>query len=156
TSRPFATVGTLGAGTTGGHGPETVNGSTVALPFGLDPATTPVLGSYGHPGNAHLTTDWYQLPDRADSPLLVFATAGAVTSVDANGVTIPGQSVVVQFGRTGADGDFEQVGPDVLPIDPGPTIANRPWRNLRVPMDAAPAGATVMRLVIDDTNLGAM
>ncbi|GAA3948016.1 arabinosyltransferase EmbA [Gordonia caeni] len=156
TSRPFSTVGTLGAGTTGGQGPRTVNGSTVALPFGLDPATTPVLGSFGYPGNAHLTTDWYRLPDRADSPLLVFATAGAVTSVDANGVTVPGQSLVVQFGETGADGEFVQVGRDVLPIDPGPRIANRPWRNLRVPMDAAPANATAMRLVIDDTNLGAM
>lgn len=156
TSRPFSTVGTLGAGTTGGVGPETVNGSTVALPFGLDPSTTPVLGSYGHPGNAHLTTDWYQLPDRGTSPLLVFATAGAVSSIDARGVRVPGQSLVVQFGRSGGNGEFTQVGPDVLPIDPGPKIANRPWRNLRVPADAAPAGATVMRLVLDDTNLGAM
>lgn len=155
TSRPFSTKGTLGAGTNGGTGPTTVNGSTVALPFGLDPATTPVLGSFGFPANAHLTTDWYRLPDAATSPLLVFATAGAVTTVDANGVTIPGQSLVVQFGRE-ENGKFVQVGPNVLPIDPGPRIANRPWRNLRVPRSAAPPAATAMRLVIDDTNLGPM
>ncbi|GAA4742790.1 arabinosyltransferase domain-containing protein [Gordonia alkaliphila] len=156
TSKPFSTVGTLGAGTTGGTGPRTVNGSTVALPFGLNPAITPVLGSYGYQGNAHLRTDWYQLPDRDASPLLVFATAGSVGSIDANGAHIPGQALVVQFGKPGANGEFERIGPNVLPIDPGPKIANRPWRNLRVPMSSAPAGATVMRLVLDDTNLGPM
>ena len=34
------------AGTGGGYGPEGVNGSRVFLPFGLDPARTPVMGSY--------------------------------------------------------------------------------------------------------------
>ncbi len=152
----FATEGTLGAGTAGGTGPQTVNGSRAALPFGLDPATTPVLGSYRYPANAHLRTGWYQLPERDASPLLVFATAGAVASIDAQGVRVPGQSIVVQFGRQGGDGRFEQLGADVLPIDPGPVVANRPWRNLRVPMSAAPEQATAMRLVLDDTNLGPM
>ena len=69
---------------------------------------------------------------------------------------MPGQSLVAQFGRPGPDGEFVAVGPRVVPIDPGPVIANRPWRNLRVPMDQVPAQATVMRLVADDTNLGAM
>lgn len=156
TSRPFATSGTLGAGTTGGTGPKTVNGSTVALPFGLDPDTTPVLGSFGYQGNAHLTTGWYQLPDRSASPLIVFATAGPISTIDADGVRVPGQKLVAEFGRAGADGGFEQIGPRVVPIDPGPVIANLPWRNLRVPMSAVPAGATVMRLVADDTNLGAL
>lgn len=151
----FSTDGSLGAGTTGGRGPETVNGSRAALPFGLDPATTPVLGSYRYPANAHLQTSWYRLPEqRSASPLLVFATAGAVSSIDEQGVRVTGQSIVAQFGRPAADGAFEQVGPDVVPIDPGPVIANRPWRDLRVPMAAVPDGATVMRLVLDDTNLG--
>ncbi|MEZ5212333.1 arabinosyltransferase domain-containing protein [Gordonia sp. (in: high G+C Gram-positive bacteria)] len=156
TSKPFSTLGTLGAGTTGGTGPKTVNGSTVALPFGLNPATTPILGSYGYQGNAHLETGWYRLPDRSASPLLVFATAGAVDSFDANGNHVPGQSLVVQFGRPGPNGEFVQVGHNTLPIDPGPRVANRPWRNLRVPMSAVPPRATVMRLKLDDTNLGAM
>ncbi|WP_074322294.1 arabinosyltransferase domain-containing protein, partial [Mycobacteroides abscessus] len=35
------------AGTTGGVGPTGINGSSMQLPFGLDPARTPVMGSYG-------------------------------------------------------------------------------------------------------------
>ncbi|WP_439031140.1 arabinosyltransferase domain-containing protein [Gordonia terrae] len=154
-ARPFAITGGLGAGTTGGRGPETVNGSNVKLPFGLDPATTPVLGSHGYPGEARLTTGWYDLPaDRAASPLLVFSTAGAVSTVDTFGVRNFGQKLVVQFGRPGPDGSFEQAGPDVAPIDPGPVILNMPWRNMRVPMAAAPPRATVMRLSLQDNNLG--
>ncbi|MEE4023919.1 arabinosyltransferase domain-containing protein [Gordonia sp. PKS22-38] len=154
-SRPFAITGGLGAGTTGGQGPRTVNGSTAALPYGLDPATTPVLGSYAYPGEARLTTGWYDLPAvRAVSPLLVFSVAGAVSTIDTFGVRTFGQKLVVQFGRPGPDGSFTQIGPDVLPIDPGPVITNRPWRNLRIPMNAAPRAATVMRLELADNNLG--
>ncbi|WP_232016942.1 arabinosyltransferase domain-containing protein [Gordonia insulae] len=154
-ARPFAITGGLGAGTTGGTGPRTVNGSTTALPYGLDPSTTPVLGSYGFPGEARLTTGWYDLPaDRGASPLLVFSAAGAISTIDTFGVRNFGQKLVVQFGRPGPDGSFEQLGPDVLPIDPGPVITNRPWRNLRVPMSAAPPRATAMRMVLQDNNLG--
>lgn len=153
-AKPFAITGGLGAGTTGGTGPRTVNGSTVALPYGLDPTTTPVLGSYGFPGEARLTTGWYGLPPRDASPLLVFSTAGAVSTIDTFGVRNFGQKLVVQFGRPGPDGSFTQIGPDVLPIDPGPVITNRPWRNLRVPMSAAPPAATVMRMSLLDNNLG--
>ncbi|MFI8772536.1 arabinosyltransferase domain-containing protein [Gordonia sp. NPDC062954] len=154
-SRPFAITGGLGAGTTGGQGPRTVNGSTAALPYGLDPATTPVLGSFGYPGQAQMTTGWYELPAvRAVSPLLVFSVAGAVSTIDTFGVRVFGQKLVVQFGRPGPNGEFVQVGPDVLPIDPGPVITNRPWRNLRVPMSAAPPRATAMRLELADNNLG--
>ncbi|MFT3716386.1 MAG: arabinosyltransferase domain-containing protein [Gordonia sp. (in: high G+C Gram-positive bacteria)] len=150
----FSTDGIAGAGTGGGTGPVTVNGSHAALPYGLKPSTTPVLGSFAFPGNAHLQTDWYRLPDRATSPLLVVSTAGAVESRDAQGAEVIGQKIVAQFGRQGANG-FEKIGGDVTPIDPGPLVANGPWRNLRFPMSAAPQGATAMRLVLDDTNLGA-
>ncbi|MGB6244554.1 arabinosyltransferase domain-containing protein [Gordonia sp. (in: high G+C Gram-positive bacteria)] len=156
TSKPFAIIGGLGAGTTGGTGPETVNGSTALLPFGLNPKTTPVLGSYGYNANAYLTTGWYRLPARESSPLLAFATAGAVSTIDADGIPTFGQKLVVEFGTRGADGEFTRVGPEVIPIDPGPVIPNRPWRNLRVPMTAVPAKADVMRLVLADTNLGPM
>ncbi|GEE00422.1 putative arabinosyltransferase A [Gordonia spumicola] len=154
TSKPFAIVGGLGAGTDGGVGPKTVNGSTAALPFGLKPETTPVLGSFGYQANAYLTTGWYRLPERDASPIIVFSTAGAVSTFDADGHRTPGQQVVAQFGRTGQNGEFVQVGGDVTPIDPGPVMPNRPWRNLRVPMSAVPAAATVMRLHLADTNLG--
>lgn len=152
-SKPFVVSGGMGAGTTGGTGPRSVNGSTVALPFGLDPATTPVLGSYGYQGEATMTTGWYQLPQRNSSPLLVVAAAGAIASVDAFGAPVFGQKLVLQFGRPGPDGSFEQAGPDVMPIDPGPVIPNRPWRNLRVPMAQVPPRATAVRMSLLDNNL---
>ncbi|NED64422.1 arabinosyltransferase, partial [Streptomyces sp. SID10244] len=75
-------------GTEGGQGARGVNGSTVRLPFGLDPAKTPVLGSYGSAsGTGSLTTDWYSLPARnANAPLLTIAAAGSVQAVDGLGV----------------------------------------------------------------------
>ncbi len=45
-NKPNASI-TDSAGTAGGKGPTGVNGSQAALPFGLDPARTPVMGSYG-------------------------------------------------------------------------------------------------------------
>ena len=58
------------------------------LPFGLNPAQTPVLGSYGSPsGTGSLTSDWYRLPERSDdTPLLTMAVAGSVEAVDGIGV----------------------------------------------------------------------
>ncbi|WP_079628927.1 arabinosyltransferase domain-containing protein, partial [Mycobacteroides abscessus] len=48
------------AGTTGGVGPTGINGSSMQLPFGLDPARTPVMGSYGENSiAAHLKSSWY-------------------------------------------------------------------------------------------------
>ncbi|MFT3898699.1 MAG: arabinosyltransferase domain-containing protein [Gordonia sp. (in: high G+C Gram-positive bacteria)] len=153
-SKPFAVMGTWEAGTTGGTGPATVNGSRAALPYGLNPATTPVLGSYGYNGEARLQSDWYRLPDRKSSPLLVITAAGAISTVDAFGARTFGQNLRFQFGKRGPGGAFEPLGPGTELIDPGPVIPNRPWRNLRVPMSAAPPAAEVMRIVALDNNLG--
>ncbi|GEE00315.1 putative arabinosyltransferase A [Gordonia spumicola] len=147
-SAPFVvTPGT--PGTLGGRGATTVNGSTAALPFGLDPATTPVLGSYGYDdGTAHLVSSWYRLPARDASPLLVISAAGSIFSVDQDQAARPGRSLIVEFG-TGPE--FTKVG-QYVPIDPD-WGSNRPWRNLRIPMAAVPAGATAMRIVADDSNV---
>ncbi len=154
-STPFAVMGTFEAGTTGGRGPRTVNGSVAALPYGLNPATTPVLGSYGFNGEARLTTGWYRLPQRGTSPLLVVTAAGSISTVDAFGSRTFGQSLRFQFGKRGSGGEFVEMGPGATPIDPGPVIPNRPWRNLRLPVSAAPPGAEVVRLVALDNNLAA-
>lgn len=152
-NKPFVVSG-AGAGIAGGTGPETVNGSTATLPFGLDPATTPVLGSYGYnTGEARLTTGWYDLPARDASPLLVFSAAGPVYSINEEGVGTFGQQLQVRFGVAGPDGSFTAVGPLIRPIDPGPDKPNRPWRNLRVRMDQVPAGATSMQIVAKDNNV---
>ncbi|MFC4606105.1 arabinosyltransferase domain-containing protein [Rhodococcus kronopolitis] len=148
------TVTTTGtsAGTGGGTGATGVNGSAVALPFGLDPARTPVLGSYqvGEQQPAKLTSDWYGLPDRSDAaPLLVVTAAGRIRSVDADGVATYGQDLAVEYGTRAADGSVEVLG-RVLPIDIGPSPS---WRNLRVPMADLPADADAVRLVADDHDL---
>ncbi|MAU83793.1 MAG: arabinosyltransferase [Gordonia sp.] len=136
-------------GTEGGQGVRGVNGSTVSLPFGLNPANTPVLGSYGSPtGTGSLTTDWYQLPARsADAPLLTIAAAGSVEAVDGLGVVHSGQQVNVQFGRTEADGSVTPVGM-MTPIDIGEVPI---WRNLRYPLADAPPRADVVRVEVRDT-----
>lgn len=152
-NKPFLIAG-AGAGIAGGYGPETVNGSTVALPFGLDPATTPVLGSYGYnSGEATLTTGWYELPARDSSPILAFSAAGPVLSMNEEGVMTFGQQLMVQFGIAEADGTFTDVGSQIRPIDPGPDKPNRPWRNLVIPMDQVPAQATGVRIIAKDNNV---
>ncbi|AFM19669.1 cell wall arabinan synthesis protein [Mycolicibacterium chubuense NBB4] len=131
-------AGTEG-GTTAAAG---VNGSRARLPFGLDPARTPVLGSWrsGTQQPAALRSAWYQLPadwnthDRSDS-LLVVAAAGRFN---------PGE-VTVQW----ANADGEPAG-SVSFADVGSAPA---WRNLRAPLSAIPADATRIRLVATDDDL---
>src|SRR5581483_2546326 len=127
------------AGTAGGKGPVGVNGSHAALPFGLDPASTPVMGSYGENSLAATATSaWYQLPPRTpDRPLLVVAAAGAILSHEEDGTLDYGQILKVQWGVAGPDGTAAVVGDadGVEPIDVGP---HRAWRNLRVPLAWAP------------------
>ncbi|MHD0282365.1 arabinosyltransferase domain-containing protein [Rhodococcus aetherivorans] len=146
------TTTSTGAGTGGGRGAAGINDSTVALPFGLDPARTPVLGSYrtGAQQEADLESGWYALPERTDAtPLLVVTAAGRVHYVDPDGVLTPGADVLLEFGRTGGDSNVEPLA-RVAPVDIGPSPS---WRNLRVPSDRIPADADAVRLVVTDGNL---
>ncbi|WP_425303064.1 arabinosyltransferase domain-containing protein [Nocardia wallacei] len=141
------------AGTGGGTTQQAgVNGSTVALPFGLDPATTPVMGSYqeGVQQPAHLTSSWYQLPARSDdSPLVVISAAGRILSVDDTGAVKYGQSLTVEYGKKQADGSISKLG-SYLPRDIGPFPS---WRNLRVPLDQISPEADTVRIVANDPIL---
>jgi len=84
------------AGTAGGKGPLGMNGSHAALPFGLDPARTPVIGSYGENSLAATATSaWYQLPanwtaSTGDRPLVVVSAAGAIWSYKEDGTSPTG------------------------------------------------------------------
>ncbi|MGA8545866.1 MAG: arabinosyltransferase domain-containing protein, partial [Mycobacterium sp.] len=142
------------AGTAGGKGPAGVNGSHAALPYGLDPARTPVMGSYGENSfAAKATSSWYQLPRRTpDRPLLVVAAAGAILSHEEDGTLDYGQILKVEWGVAGPDGAAQVVGDadGIEPIDVGP---HRAWRNLRVPLARAPQQANVARIVANDPNL---
>ncbi|HWF28664.1 MAG TPA: arabinosyltransferase domain-containing protein [Mycobacterium sp.] len=139
------------AGTAGGKGPVGVNGSHAALPFGLDPARTPVMGSYGENALAATATSaWYQLPPRTgDRPLVVVSAAGAIWSYKEDGNFNYGQSLKLQWGVARPDGTTQPLG-EVYPIDIGPQPA---WRNLRFPLTWAPPEANVARIVAYDPNL---
>ena len=139
------------AGTGGGYGPVGVNGSNVFLPFGLDPARTPVMGSYGeNTVAAKATSAWYQLPPRTpDRPLVTVAAAGAIWYYDEDGVFDYGQSLKLEWGVHRPDGSYQALG-QVQPID---IFAQKAWRNLRFPLAWAPPEANVARIVADDPNL---
>jgi arabinosyltransferase A len=149
-NKPNATMSDS-AGTAGGKGPGGVNGSHAALPFGLDPARTPVMGSYGENSLAATATSaWYQLPPRTgDRPLVVVSAAGAIWSYNEDGTFTYGQSLKLQWGVARPDGTTQPLA-EVQPIDIGPWPA---WRNLRFPLAWAPPEANVARIVAYDPNL---
>ena len=143
------------AGTAGGYGPTGVNGSRAALPFGLDPARTPVMGSYGQNTMAATAVSaWYQLPTNwrdniAQRPLVTVAAAGAIWSYKEDGHSFSyGQPLKLEWGVTRPTG-IQPLG-QVWPIDIGPQPA---WRNLRFPLSWAPPEADVARIVAQDPNL---
>ena len=140
-------------GTGGGYGPVGVNGSKVFLPFGLDPKTTPVMGSYKQDTlAATVTSAWYDLPPRSPNrPLVTVTAAGAIWYYDDENEFHYGQSLKLQWGIRAADGNFTALD-KVQPID---TIEQKAWRNLRFPLAWAPPEANVARIVADDPNLSA-
>jgi arabinosyltransferase C len=126
-------------GTTAAAG---INGSRARLPYNLNPATTPVMGSWrsGPQQPAQLRSAWYRLPARNQAgPLLVVAAAGRFD---------PGE-VVVQW-ATDEQAAKGQPGGSVGFGDVGAVPA---WRNLRVPLSAIPSDATQVRLVASDQDL---
>ncbi len=142
TPRSSGSSGTEG-GTTAANG---VNGSSVALPFGLDPSSTPVLGSYGADSAepATLTTEWFSLPADPDGDFLSISAAGRIRSVDSDGIVASGQPLEVEY----ASGD--QVLGRITPIDIGPQPS---WRNLRVPLADIPSNVDRVRLVATDSDI---
>jgi arabinosyltransferase C len=134
------------AGTEGGTtaAPGT-NGSRARLPYNLDPARTPVLGSW-RPGvqvPARLRSAWYRLPSKAErdkaGPLLVVSAAGRFDprEVEVQWATDQGAS----DGKPGGTVSFGDVG------------AQPAWRNLRAPLSAIPPNATQIRVVAGDEDL---
>ncbi|AVL99285.1 arabinosyltransferase [Gordonia iterans] len=124
-----------------------VNGSRAALPFGLDPARTPVLGSYSDDVQtpAGLTSGWYLLPaDYKVRPLITFSVAGKFAR-DELRLEYTDEPVTPQT----RDGDLTPTG-SVQMIDPGP---NPSWRNVRIDTAGLPDGLTAVRIVADDHSL---
>ena len=125
--------------------PLGVNSSKAKLPYGLDPAMTPVLGSWrsGVQQPARLRSAWYRLPPAdqrsADAPLIVVSAAGRFDR----------DEVVVQW-ATDAQAAANKPGGSMGFADIGPVPA---WRNLRAPLNAIPADATQIRIVATDDDL---
>lgn len=140
------------SGTQGGVTSERgINGSYAKLPFLLDNQRVPVVGSFreGLQIPARTITDWYEIPEMGDDqPLIVFSAAGKVAHNDMNGVFQYGQELKVEFGRGEGD-NYEMLG-EYQPLDIG---TGPEWRNMRIPKDAIPEGANVIRIRAIDTNL---
>jgi len=136
-------TGSNQAGTEGGTAPAPgINGSLAQLPFNLNPAQTPVLGSWrsGVQVPAHLRSGWYRLPARDKAgPLLVVSAAGrfAPHEVQVQWAT----DAQAASGHPGGSSKFADVG--ALPA----------WRNLRLPLSAIPSNATQIRVIANDEDL---
>lgn len=123
-----------------------VNGSRARLPYNLNPALTPVMGSW-HTGvqrPATLRSAWYRLPAnweqrRENSPLLVVAAAGRFDQGE----------VQVQW-ATDLEAAENKPGGALGFADVGAAPA---WRNLRAPLAAIPRTATQVRIIADDDDL---
>ncbi|BAU94565.1 arabinosyl transferase [Corynebacterium suranareeae] len=140
-------------GNTGGvRGSEGINGSNARLPFNLDYTQVPVVGSWsaGTQNPAHLTTDWYEIPEATEeAPIIVVSAAGRIEHYDINGVHQSGQSVMLEYGHLNEDGTVEELG-EAMMYDIGPEPS---WRNLRYPLDQLPEEANTVRIVASDVNL---
>lgn len=140
-------------GNTGGLRADVgINGSTARLPFNLDYTQIPVVGSWadGTQIPAEITTDWYEVPEATEqAPIIVVSAAGRIAHFDINGVFQSGQSVLLEYGSLDDDGEVTALGEQMM-YDIGPEPS---WRNLRLPIDALPEEADVIRIVATDDNL---
>ncbi|MGW4533794.1 arabinosyltransferase domain-containing protein [Nocardia sp. NPDC004340] len=126
-----------------------INGSSVALPYGLDPKRTPVLGDYtaDPPRPSHLTTQWYRLDlvaAQQDSAFkaLILTVAGHIAG-EQQGHRVDGAALRVEFAHRADDGTLQPRG-ELTP----PTVGGAPgWRNLPIPLDRIPSGANAVRLI---------
>ncbi len=131
-----------------------VNGSTVPLPYGLDPQRVPLAGSYttGAQQQSRLTSAWYQLPKPdAGHPLVTVTAAGTIAGNSVLHGHTAGQNVVLEYGRPGPDGDLVPAG-RLVPYD---LYGEQPkvWRNLRFARSQMPADAVAVRVVAEDLSL---
>ncbi|MEV6769433.1 arabinosyltransferase domain-containing protein [Nocardia sp. NPDC051030] len=125
-----------------------INGSSIPLPFGLNPAMTPMLGSYGSPGaKKDLISGWYRLPEAqaggGRGEIIAIAAAGRVASTDLDNLPVAGQSVQVEYGVADA-GDVQALG-RITPEDVN--VLQPSWRNLRIPLKDLPIQANAVRIV---------
>lgn len=131
-----------------------INGSTVPLPYKLDPARVPVAGSYttGPQQESTLASAWYALPAADDAhPLVAITAAGTITGNSVRYGHTEGQTVVLEYGKPREDGAVVSAG-SLVPDD---IFGEQPqaWRNLRFPRSTIPGDATAVRVVAKALSL---
>jgi arabinosyltransferase B len=131
-----------------------INGSTVPLPYELDPKRVPVAGSYktGQQQESKLASAWYELPsDDNAHPLVVVTAAGTIAGNSVLHGHTSGQTVVLEYGRPGPGGVIAPAGVLV----PDDVFGEQPkaWRNLRYDRSQIPADATAVRVVAKALSL---
>ncbi|GFG53843.1 arabinosyltransferase [Mycolicibacterium agri] len=129
-----------------------VNGSTVPLPYGLDPARVPVAGTYveGPQQQSTLASAWYELPPPDDAhPLVVITAAGTITGNSVLNGRTEAETVELEYALPGPDGAPVPAG-RLVPDDLGPAPS---WRNLRFARSDIPADAIAVRVVAEDRSL---
>jgi arabinosyltransferase C len=134
------------AGTEGGTTTAPgINGSRARLPYNLNPALTPVLGSW-RPGvqvPAQLRSAWYRLPEKNQrdeaGPLLVVSAAGRFN---------PGEVQIQWATDAGAAAGHPDGAMGFADVGAAPA-----WRNLRAPLSAVPHNATQVRVIATDEDL---
>jgi arabinosyltransferase B len=129
-----------------------VNGSTVPLPYGLDPTRTPLAGTYveGPQQQSRLTSAWYELPrPDAGHPLVVITAAGTISGNSVFNGHTQGQTVELELARRGPDGALVPAG-RLVPYDLGPIPS---WRNLRFARSGIPRDVVAVRVVAEDLSL---
>jgi arabinosyltransferase B len=131
-----------------------INGSTVPLPYGLNPKQVPVAGSYttGPQQQSILRSAWYQLPRPDDGhPLVVVTAAGKIAGNSVLHGHTDGQTVVLEYAKPGPGGDLLPAG-RLVPDD---LYGEQPkaWRNLRFARAKIPPDATAVRVVAEDLSL---
>ncbi|OBF15403.1 arabinosyltransferase [Mycobacterium kubicae] len=131
-----------------------INGSTVPLPYQLDPTRVPLAGTYttGAQQQSRLASAWYQLPKADDGhPLVVITAAGKIAGNSVLHHYTAGQTVQLEYARPGPGGALVPAGRMV----PDDLYGEQPkaWRNLRFAREKMPADAVAVRVVADDLSL---
>jgi arabinosyltransferase B len=129
-----------------------INGSTVPLPYGLDPSRVPLAGTYvdGPQQVSNLTSAWYALPPPDDGhPLVAVTAAGSITGNSVLNGHTGGQTVELEYALPGPGGAPVPAG-RLVPYDIGPTPS---WRNLRFARSAMPRDAVAVRVIAAKPSL---
>lgn len=147
---PLALGGTVDTVPRGSAKNPGLNGSLAALPYNLNPLTTPVLGSYSTLRGqtaAFLTSHWFKLPPKADnSPIITLTAAGGF---DEKTVRLEYWSPPPTATST-QPAELSEPAGSIQLVDPGPSPD---WRNLRAYRSAIPQTATAVRIVVRDLDL---